>query len=131
MSTFNWKELLEWGEEDLQNFRFVGYSYIKQGHYEIGKLFFETLLIVANENDYDLQTLGAVYLQLGDYLHSLNFFEKALRLSPNHAPTLLNRAKALFLLGYKSSAIQAAKALESHSDNTISSQASALLLAYS
>ena len=133
MSAFDWKKLLEWSEEEIQNLRFVGYSYIKQGHYEIAKLLFETLLIVTkpNENEYDLQTLGAIYLQLGNYLNSLNYFEKALKLNPNHAPTLLNRAKALLLLGYKSSGIQAAKALTLHPNQEISSQASALLLAYS
>jgi tetratricopeptide (TPR) repeat protein len=80
---------------------------------------------------YDLQTLGALYLQKGNNLMALNYLEKALKLDPHHAPTLLNRTKALFALGYKKQGLSQAKALEKNPETSIADQATALLLAYS
>jgi Putative Zn-dependent protease, contains TPR repeats len=130
MSQVNWQELLGWGEGELDDLRFVGYSYLKQGSYDIAITFFEALATLAPSSAYDLQTLGALYLQKGNNLTALNYIERALRLDPHHAGTLLNRTKALFALGYKRQAIAQAKLLQKHSDNTIASQASALLLAF-
>ncbi|GAB4192815.1 MAG: hypothetical protein Tsb0015_15270 [Simkaniaceae bacterium] len=131
MSDVNWQEMLGFGEDELQDMRFVGYSYIRQGHYETAKLFFEALIILSDQNAYDFQTLGAIYLQLGDNLAALNYLEKALKMEPAHGPTLLNRAKALLLLGYKKQGITAAQELLAHPDTAIADQASALLMAYS
>ena len=36
---------------------------------------------------------------------ALNYIEKAIKLDPTHAPTLLNRKKVLFALGYKKQAL--------------------------
>jgi tetratricopeptide (TPR) repeat protein len=131
MSKVNWMEILGWENEELEDLRFVGYSYIKQGSYDLAITFFEALVILSPQNAYDLQTLGALYLQKGNNLMALNYIEKALRVEPNHLPTLLNRTKALFALGYKRQALTQAKNLESSSDQTIANQASALILAYS
>ena len=131
MSHINWLEILGWNLEELEDIRFVGYSYIKQGHYEIATTFFEALVILSSETTYDLQTLGALYLQKGNNFAALNYLEKAAKADPLHSPTLLNRAKALFALGYKKQGIMQAKALESVAEEEISNQASALLLAYS
>ena len=131
MSQFNWLEILGWGTQELEDLRFVGYSYLKQGNYDIALTFFEALAVLSAENAYDLQTLGALYLQKGNNLMALNYLEKALKLDPNHHATLLNRAKALFALGYKKQAIAQATALQSNPEEQISNQASALLLAYS
>ena len=92
---------------------------------------FEVLAILPNENVYDLQTLGGIYLQIGNNLSALNFLEKALVIDPAHEPTLLNRTKALFLLGYKRQALSQASKLERSSDSLIADQARALTLAYS
>ncbi len=126
----DWKELLGWGEEELGDLRFVGYSYIKQGHYKIALRFFEALVVLEPENAYDLQTLGALHLQMGDNLSALNFLEKALRIDGSHPHTMLNRAKALLLLGYQKQGLMQAKALEDHPNITIANQAQALLLSY-
>jgi tetratricopeptide (TPR) repeat protein len=131
MSQVNWLEILGWNQEELEDLRFVGYSYIKQGHYDIAISFFEALVILSPNNPYDLQTLGAIYLQKGNNLKALNFLELALKLDPTHAPTLLNRTKALFALGYKRQALMQAHHLTTHEDPLVANQASALLLAYS
>jgi tetratricopeptide (TPR) repeat protein len=130
MEKTDWLSLLGWGPEELEDLRFVGYSYIKQGKYDIAVTFFETLVIVVPHSIYDLQTLGALYLQQGNNLMALNFIEKALKLEPQHGPTQLNRIKALFVLGYKKQATAQARELSTLSDPLLAQQAEALILAY-
>lgn len=131
MTQTNWIELLGWSKQQIEDIRFAGYSFIKQGQYEHALKFFEVLAILPNENVYDLQTIGGIYLQIGNNLSALNFLEKALAIDPVHEPTLLNRTKALFLLGYKRQALSQASKLERSSDPLIADQARALTLAYS
>lgn len=126
----DWLSVLGWTAEELEDLRFVGYSYIKQGKYDIALSFFEALVVLSPQSAYDLQTVGALYLQQNNNLMALNYIEKALKVSPNHTPTLLNRAKVLFALGYKKQGLMQAKALETHPDEVIAGQASALLMAY-
>lgn len=127
----NWIELLGWNQEQIEDIRFAGYSFIKQGQYEHALKFFEVLAILPDENVYDLQTLGGIYLEVGNNLSALNYLEKALALDPKHEPTLLNRAKALFLLGYKRQGLTQASHLERSPNSQIADQARALTLAYS
>lgn len=131
MSSLKWLDVLGWKGEELEDLRFVGYSYIKQGLYDIAITFFEALIILSPDSAYDLQTLGALYLQKGNNLMALNYLEKALKIDPNHGPTLLNRTKALLALGYKKQGLVQARLLEKNPEEQIASQASALVLAYS
>ena len=131
MSDVDWIAVLGWSQEELEDLRLVGYSYIRQGKYDIAATFFEALVILAPHSLYDTQTLGALYLQKGNNLLALNYIEKALKLDPVHAPTLLNRTKALFALGYKNQALAQAHLLENHPETEIAHQAQALILAYS
>ena len=131
MSQVDWLSILGWNKEELEDLRFVGYSYIKQGNYDTAISFFEALSVLAPQSTYDLQTLGALYLQKGNNLLALNYIERALRLDATHSPTLLNRTKALFALGYKRQALAQAQSLIKNQDQHISNQASALVLAYS
>lgn len=131
MDTINWTEILEWSEEDLENLRLMGYSYIKQGQYGTALKFFEALVVLSKDSIYDRQTLGALYLQTGDNLMALNYLEQAIKLDPSHGPTLLNRSKALLALGYKKQGLMQAKSLENHPESSIASGAAALSLAYS
>lgn len=130
MSHVEWLSVLGWGSEELEDLRFVGYSYIKQGKYEIALTFFEALVVLDPQSAYDHQTLGALYLQQNNNLMALNYIEQALRLDPNHLPTQLNRTKALFALGYKKQGLLQARALEANPDAEIAHQAQALILAH-
>jgi tetratricopeptide (TPR) repeat protein len=130
VSQINWIEVLGWGENQIEDIRFAGYSFVKQGQYAHALKFFEVLAILSQENTYDLQTLGAIYLQLGNNLSALNYLERALKIDNKHEPTLLNRAKALFLLGYKRQGLAQASHLERSSNAYIADQARALTLAY-
>jgi tetratricopeptide (TPR) repeat protein len=130
MSSIEWSDILGWDNDAVEDLRFLGYSYLKQGKYEIARSVFEALIALSKQNPYDLQTLGGLYLEIGKNLLALNTIEEALKLQPNHPETLLNRAKALFALGYRRQALAQAGALLKDAHPQIASSASALLLAY-
>ena len=130
MSGLNWLEILEWGEEEVNDLRVVAYSYIKQGVYDVALTFFDALNVLTPPIPYDLQTLGALHLQIGNGLKALDFLDRALRVEPTHFLTQLNRAKALFMLGYRKQGLVQAEQLLKCPDAVIASQASALILAY-
>ena len=130
MSDIEWMDLLGWTDEEINDLRFVAYSYIKQGQYKIALKFFDALVILCPESSYDLQTVGALHLELGDNLSALNFFDRALKYDADNPPTLLNRAKALLLLGYHTQGLAQAAKLKSHPDAKIAGGAEALILAY-
>ncbi|MGH2611934.1 MAG: tetratricopeptide repeat protein [Rhabdochlamydiaceae bacterium] len=131
MSSVQWSDILGWDGEALEDLRYLGYAYLRQGKYDIARSFFEALITLNNDqNPYDLQTLGGLYLEMGKNLQALNTIEQALKLDPHHAETLINRAKALFALGYRRQALAQANSLLRNDNSVIASQASALLLAY-
>jgi tetratricopeptide (TPR) repeat protein len=126
----DWLEILGWSEEEIEDLRATGYSYIQQGVYSTALQFFEALIILDPANAYDQETLGALYLQTGKGLQALDQLDGALKLDAENLQTQLNRAKALFMLGYRRQGLLQAMELEKCSDPTIASQASALVLAY-
>lgn len=126
-----WLKILDWDEAELNDLRSTGYSYIQQGVFPIALKYFEAINILSPENPYDLETLGALHLQIGNGLMALDYIDQALKLETESLSTRLNRAKALFMLGYKRQGLMQAKELENCDDPKIASQASALVLAYS
>jgi tetratricopeptide (TPR) repeat protein len=130
MSGVNWLDLLGWSEDELQDLRFVGYSYVKQAHFETALKFFEALIVLKPDSIYDLQTIGAIHLEMGAYQKALKYIDQALILDPTHEETLLNRTKSLLLLGYNSQGRTLAKRLMTAKDEKIKNNAEALLLAY-
>lgn len=131
MGKKNWMEILGWTDEELNDMRFIAYSYIKQGIYDTALTFFDALAVLSPPSAYDLQTLGALYLQKGEALKALDFLDRSLKSAPDHLPAKLNRAKALFLLGYKKQGLVQSLELEKSLDPDIAKEASALVLAYS
>lgn len=131
MEEIAWKDLLGWGDEQIEDLRFIGYSYIKEGKYDIARTFFEALIAINPTELYDLQTLGGLYLELGKGLAALEILNQALEIDGAHAPTLLNRIKTLLQLGHKREALEEARKLALHPDTRIANEAEALLLAYS
>jgi tetratricopeptide (TPR) repeat protein len=130
MSKINWKELLDWGEDQVSDLRNVGYAYVKQGEYDIALKFFKALNAIDPQNSYDLRTLGAIYLQQGKSLEALNYIDQSLKIEPNNNPTQLNRAKALLSLGYRKQGLLQIQKLLLCKDKSILSQAQALLLTH-
>ncbi|MBI5345849.1 MAG: type III secretion chaperone [Chlamydiae bacterium] len=127
----NWNEVLEWDKDQLDDLRHVGYLYIRQGQYDVALALFEALAILSNESFYDIATLGALHLQKGSNLSALEYFDKAIMIEPKNQDVTLNRAKALFALGYKRQGMFQAKLLQKSIDKHIADQASALIMAYS
>src|SRR5271166_3823835 len=123
MSRIKWRERLGWTAEQLDDLRNTGYAYIRQGKYEIALRFFEALAILEPESAYDLQTLGALYLQTNRPADAVKYLEKALRLETDHAPTLLNLTKGLFMLGRKEEGLKLANILKNETDPVISNTA--------
>lgn len=130
MSRINWMDVLNWDKQELEDLRYVAYSYIKEGIYDVALTIFDALAVLAPPTTYDLQTIGALYLQTGEGLKALDFLDRALKKDPAHLLTQLNRAKTLFMLGYKKQGLMQALELQKCSDKEIAEQASALVLSY-
>jgi tetratricopeptide (TPR) repeat protein len=132
MSTINWMDKLKWSEEHIEDLRYTGYSYIRQGKYDIALAFFEALAVLDPTSAYDAQTLGALYLQLNQPNKALKYFDLALKLeTTDHGPTLLNLAKTFFSMGKKEEGLKLVQMLKNESNPAISNVAKALILAYS
>lgn len=131
MANYNWKDFLGWNERELKELRFAGFSLYREGKYEKALLFFEALMALDPASTYDIQTCGAIYLQLGNKEKALNLFNQSLTLEPEHELTLLNKAKALLLLQQKTEAFQLLDKLEKSVKVTIANDATALKMAYS
>lgn len=130
MGSINWLKALGWTQDELEDLRNTGYAYIRQGKYDIALPFYEALAVLDPESAYDAQTLGALYLEMNNPKKALQYFDRALKLEADHAPTLLNVTKALFVLGKKEEGLKLASMLKSESDPRIANIAKALLLAY-
>ncbi|MEI8366584.1 MAG: CDC27 family protein [Parachlamydiaceae bacterium] len=131
MSGIDWKKKLNWGDEQLEELRHVGYAYLRQGKYDIAIDFFEALAVLDTESAYDSQTLGALYLQINQPQKALKWLDSALKIEGDHGPTLLNLCKALFMLGKKEEGLKLAQILKNESSMQISNVAKALILAHS
>ncbi|MBS0623109.1 MAG: tetratricopeptide repeat protein [Verrucomicrobia bacterium] len=131
MQDVKWMEVLGWGKEQLQELRFAAFTMLRQGHYKKAAIYFEGLILLKQDYAYDQQTLGALYLQMGLNAEALARLDQALHLEPNHAPTLMNKAKALLMLGQRQEALKLAASLQKSSNLFIADDATALILAYS
>lgn len=131
MSRIKWRESLGWSEEVLEEMRSAGFAYIRQGKYDIALPFFEALCVLDPDSAYDAQTLGAIYLQINNPAKALKYFDRALKIEGDHAPTLLNLTKCLFMLGKKEEGLKLANILKNEPNLSISNMAKALILAHS
>lgn len=130
MGDINWQQKLGWNEDNLDDLRNTAFAYIRQGKYDIAMPIFEALVVLNQDNAYDAQTLGALYLQLNKAEKALIYFDKALQIEGDHGPTLINVAKALFMLGKRDEGLRLAEILKNEPDFIISNTAKALILAY-
>ena len=126
----DWRSLLDWGQEQLEELQIAGYSYIVQGKYDIALPFFKALIYLQPEDVYNFQSLGAVYLQLGNSEQSLKYLDRALSMDPEHTITEMNKTKALCDLGRSGEAVELAKKLCKNHNVAIADMAEAILMVY-
>lgn len=130
MTKINWNKKLGWGEDQIEDLRNTAFAYIRQGKYDIALPLFEALVILEPNNPYNSQTVGAIYLQMGKAIESIRALDVALKLETDHAPTLINLTKALFMLGRHADGLKLAHILKNEKDVQIANTAKALILAY-
>lgn len=130
MGDINWLDKLGWTEENIEDLRYTGFAYIRQGKYDIALSFFEALAVLVPDSVYDAQTLGAIYLQLNKPQHAIHHFDRALKLEADHGPTLLNLSKTFFMLGRSQEGLKLCHILKNDKDASIANVAKALILAY-
>lgn len=126
----NWKEVVGWSDEQIQDIRILAHSFIRNGKFESACKIIEALLPIDNRRLIDIQTLGALYLDLDNPEKALSYIHQAIQQDPHHLGTRLNQVNALLALGQISAAMKIAQKLASCPDPKIAGQASAFLLAY-
>jgi len=131
MARLNWQEILNLSTDQIEDLRYTGYAYLRQGRYDVALTFFEALSAVDRDSAYDCQTIGAIYLEMGQPENAMKYLEKALKLEADHSPTLLNICKALFMIGKKNEGLKLAAILKNEEEPHISNIAKALILAHS
>ncbi|RDB31751.1 tetratricopeptide repeat protein [Candidatus Similichlamydia laticola] len=128
-----WRDLLGFSDEQIQDLRFTGYFYIRQGKYEIAKSFFEALVIFqsqempSKQEVYDFKTLGALYLELGKYRRALRYLDRALQFDAEDWTVRLNRLYCLFSLNKIEEGLEAAEELRNSQLPQIAGAAEALV----
>lgn len=131
MAQINWLEKLGWTEDHLDEMRAIGYSYLRQGKYDIARPFFEALVALDRESLYDLQTLGALYVQMNQPESAIRYLNQALLHDEDHGPTLLNLMKAYFMSHKIEDGLRLAEILKNDENPHIAGTAEAFILAYS
>ena len=123
MTDLNWLEILGWNSYQLEELRFAGFSFVRQGKYDKALIYFKSLVILDPKSIYDFQMLGALYLQRNEEAKALPMLNQALELDPTHEPTQLNR------VGEEIKKVAAA--LEKSKNRVIADDATAVIMAHS
>ena len=122
-----WKNYLKWSEKQINDVRYLACSYLYEGKYDVAISFFEALTVVDPNNIYDLEALGALYLEINNNKEALNYLNKALNLKPKDPTILLNKATALLSLGYKKEGKEILAILQHVKNTKIMNKATAML----
>lgn len=130
MGRIDWMQQLGWTEEHVDEMRNIGYSYLRQGKYETALPFFEALVALDSESIYDIQTLGALYVQIDQPKKAIRILNKALMFDVDHGPTLLNLMKAYFMAHETEEGLRLAEVLKNDKNPFIAGTAEAFMLSY-
>ena len=126
----DWIEILGWEKDQLDELQLLAYAYIRQGKFDIALTFFKALCVLDPDNLYNVQTLGALLLEMDKNEAACEVLEDAREKNPKDPYIALNLAKAWIQTGKKDEALKLAKKLTASKNNLIANNAKALLLAY-
>lgn len=126
----NWRRILGWEAPQIEDLRRLAQAYVREGHYRRAIPLLKAVCHLDPACTVDLQLLGALYLQVGEYQEALSRLREALKREKSHLPSQLNRAKALLLSGNRSQGFHLLHLLKKARNRTIRQQAEALLLAH-
>lgn len=121
---------LGWGDAQRQEMRMLGCDLLREGKYEKATALFEGVVELGSDEVFDLQTLGALYVQLGRWEEALHHLNQAAMRNEKHLPTRLNQAKALVGLERLEEGLEIARRLMGCRNERIREWAEALLLAH-
>lgn len=130
MSSVNWLEALGWGHQQLADLRCAAWSHLRQGQYRKALVLLEALTILAPDEAYAFREVGALHLQLGDFMKAIEWLDQAILLDPKQLPCQVNKAKALLLLGYREEGLALARQLTRSADRVVQDRSTALVMAY-
>ena len=77
----------------------AGWSYFKQGRYDLAQIKFGALLQVDSKSEDALEGLGWTYFKTGQYIYALQTFEALHKINKNHVGALEGIAYTKFKLG--------------------------------
>jgi tetratricopeptide (TPR) repeat protein len=131
MGAINWKEVVGWNDEQLEELELTAFAYLRQGKYDVALDILQALAVIRKDHVYTIQTLGGLLLEMDRPDEALPHLEHALKLLPDDAPTKMNKTKALFMLHRKEEGLEMAYQLRKNKNFEIASVAKALILAHS
>ena len=131
MSKRDWLKTLGWTEDHTTEMRNAAYAYIRQGKYDTALPFFEALAVLNPNNSYDVQMLGALYVQTNQPEMAIKYLNRALQFDAETRTNTLNMTKAFFMSGRIEEGLRLAKLLQNDADPYIAGNASALIMSYS
>ena len=130
MEKIDWKEILGWQEDQIEEMKFFGFSYLRQGKYDIALKIFQALNILVPQDPYVLKTLGALLVTTQSPEKALDYLYKAEEMDPTDPQVKLNIAQSLLDLGQKEDALEKIKKLTSNKNKKIAGKAKALLMGW-
>jgi Flp pilus assembly protein TadD len=126
-----WREVVGWDQDEIEEMRAIAYAYLRQGHLALARTFYEALVVLDPNSLYDLRTLAVLRDLQGDTDGALTLYGKVLQLEPTDPFASLGLAKAQLAAGRRGEAIPRLQKLSTIPDRRVAADAQALLQAYS
>jgi tetratricopeptide (TPR) repeat protein len=129
--TIAWRDVIGWNQDQIDELRAIGYSYLRQGQLKLAHTFYEALAVLEPSSLYDLRTLAGLRDLMGNSEGAIEIYNKVLAMEPGDPFSSLGLAKALLASGQQVAALERLRPLSTNPNPRIASDAQALILAYS
>jgi len=128
--TVEWRSVVGWGQEEIDELRSIAYAYMRQGQMTLAHTFFEALVVLQPNSLYDLRMLASLRDLLGDPAGAIEVYQQLLKNEPNDLFASIGLSKALLATGQRGPAMERLRLLSTCANRLIANDAQALLLAY-